>query len=230
MSESNHEVESTVSRRGFIAAGVASAALVGLGGAGKALAKSTNATYVRPPGVVSEEDFLSRCNRCQRCVMVCPYSIVQPLSLTKNFLSQNTPIMNFKTGYCDYCNKCMEVCPTGALTLDAPTSTNLGVAKVIKDVCVAWEWSGCIKCHDVCPVEGAITLDEHNRPVVHEDLCNGCGLCEHECPASSLRAYSASALPRGIFVVPRDSEAAQLKGSITSEEYVSGYEVKHKEA
>ena len=231
MGESKHpEVQSQISRRGFLAAGVASAAMVGLGGAGTAIAKQSNAVYLRPPGCESEDDLLAKCNRCQKCVMVCPYGIIQPLSMKANFLSQSTPVMNFKNGYCDYCNKCMEVCPTGALKLDVPTSDNLGVAKVIKDVCVAWDWMGCSVCKDACPVEGAITLDENHRPVIDENLCNGCGLCEKTCPASSLRAYSASKLPRGIYVVPRNSVAAEKPGAITSDEYIDGSTKKSKEA
>ncbi len=231
MGESKHpEIQSRISRRGFLAAGVVSAALVGFGGAGTALAKQSEKVYLRPPGCESEESMFSLCNRCQRCVMVCPYGIIQPLSLQANFFAQSTPVMNFKTGYCDYCNKCMEVCPTGALKLDALTSGNLGVAKVISDVCVAWDWMGCTVCKDVCPIENAITLDENNRPVIDENLCNGCGLCEQQCPASSLRAYSASKLPRGIYVVPRTSKAAQISGTLTTEEYLDGATSKGEEA
>ena len=231
MGKSSHpEIQSQISRRGFLAAGVASAAMVGLGTAGTAIAKQSEKVYLRPPGCESEESMFSLCNRCQRCVMACPYGIIQPLSLQANFLAQSTPVMNFKNGYCDYCNKCMEVCPTGALKLDVPTSDNLGVAKVISDVCVAWDWMGCTVCKDVCPVEGAITLDENHRPVIDETLCDGCGLCEQKCPASSLRAYSASKLPRGIYVVPRSSQAAEIAGTLTSDEYISTATLQAKEA
>lgn len=210
-----------ISRRDFVAAGAVCTAAIGLGGAG-VLAAQADAVFVRPPGCMSEDDLLSRCNRCQRCVQVCPYSIVQPVSLKDGFIGWGTPELNFKTGYCDYCMKCVEVCPTGALTMDAPSADNLGVAKVISDVCVAWDWTGCTVCEDKCPVEGAITMDEHGRPVVDEVLCDGCGLCENACPSASLRAYDAGALGRGIFVVPRSSVIAAIPGAVTAEQYLAG--------
>lgn len=210
-----------ISRRDFVAAGAACTAAIGLGGAG-AFAAQADAVFVRPPGCVSEDDLVSRCTRCQRCVAACPYSIVQPVTLKEGFVSWGTPELNFKTGYCDYCMKCVEVCPTGALTMDAPTADNLGVAKVISDVCVAWDWTGCTVCADKCPVEGAITIDGHGRPVVDETLCDGCGLCENACPSASLRAYDSAALNRGIYVVSRSSAIASVPGAVTAEQYLAG--------
>ena len=97
----------------------------------------------------------------------------------------------------------------------------LGVALVVKDACVAWDWSGCTVCKDECPVEGAITLDDHDRPVVHSEYCDGCGKCEQVCPSASLRAYDASVEDKGIVVVSRSSEAAQTTGAVSSEELAS---------
>lgn len=228
MTEAVEKIESSgkpaqpsLSRRDFVAAGAACAAVVGVGGFGT-FAKQADATPLRPPGCASEDDMLARCDRCQRCVQACPYSIVQPMPLSTRFLAVGTPELTFKTGYCDFCMKCMEVCPTGALRLDAATSENIGVAKVVSDACVAWEWAGCTVCVDECPVENCMHLDEHGRPVVDENLCNGCGKCELVCPASSLRAYNAAALERGIYVVPRNSAAGQAPGALTSEEMRAG--------
>lgn len=217
-----------LSRRDFVAAGALCAAVAGVGGLG-AVAKQANATPLRPPGCASEEDFLALCDRCQRCVQVCPYAIVQPMPFSRRFLEVGTPELVFKTGFCDFCMKCMEVCPTGALRTSAATSENIGVAKVVSDACVAWEWAGCTVCVDECPVEGAMHIDEHGRPVVKEDLCNGCGKCEAICPAASLRAYNAATLERGIYVVPRDSVAAQVSGALTSNQVRAGCAVGAKE-
>lgn len=213
-----------ISRRGFVAAGVASAAMVGLGGAG-VFAREAHAVHLRPPGAVSEDDMLARCDRCQKCVQACPYSIVQPIALSAAFMNTGTPELAFKTGYCDFCMKCVEACPTGALREGAPTYDDIGVAKVVKDACVAWEWAGCTVCVDECPVEGAITLDEHGRPIVDENLCDGCGKCELKCPAASLRAYDASAMEKGIYVVPRTCAAAAKAGACTSDELREGRSV-----
>ncbi len=210
-----------ITRRGFLAAGVVSAALVGVGGAG-AIAREAGAVHLRPPGAQSEDDLLARCNRCQKCVQACPYSIVQPAPLSAAFMATGTPELVFKTGYCDFCMKCVEACPTGALHEGTPTYDDIGVAKVVSDACVAWDWAGCTVCVDECPVEGAITLDEHGRPVVDENLCDGCGKCELKCPAASLRAYDSSTLEKGIYVVPRTCAAAQRPGACTSEEMREG--------
>lgn len=92
----------------------------------------------------------------------------------------------------------------------------------MKDACVAWDWAGCTVCKDECPVEGAITLDDHDRPVVHAEFCDGCGRCEQVCPSASLRAYDASASAKGIVVASRESAAALAEGAISSAELAAG--------
>ncbi len=211
-----------VSRRQFCIAGGAAVVLAGTGALGHVARENGHAVYLRPPGAESEGSLLSTCDRCQRCVQACPYDLIQPRPLSPDFPTVGTPELIFKSGYCDFCMKCVEVCPTGALTVDAPSSDNIGVAKVISDACVAWDWGGCTICADVCPVEGAITLDERGRPHVHEDLCDGCGLCELKCPAPSLRAYNSGVAEKGIYVLSRESQAAAFPGAITSEEYEAG--------
>lgn len=216
-----------VSRRQFCLAGGIAVTAAALAGAGAWTRSESGTVYLRPPGAVSEPHLLARCDRCQRCVQACPYNLVQPRPLDWDFVTVGTPEILFKDGYCDYCMKCVEVCPTGALSWDAPTADNLGVAKVVNDACVAWDWGGCTVCADECPVEGALVIDEHGRPQVDDALCDGCGLCEQVCPAPSLRAYDASTLPKGIYVVTRASEAAETPGALTSEQYERAA---HKEA
>ena len=87
---------------------------------------------------------------------------------------------------------------------------SLGVAVVVKDACVAWDWAGCTVCKDECPVDGAIELDERDRPVIHADYCDGCGACERACPSASLRAYDAGVATKGIVVVSRYAQTAQI--------------------
>lgn len=207
----------TISRRGFLAAGVAGAALVGVGGFG-VVSKQADAAYVRPPGAASNAELVSACNRCQKCLQACPYGIITPVPLAENLVAYGTPTLAFEHGFCDFCMKCVDACPTGALVYGGVAERDLGVAVVLKDACVAWDWAGCTVCKDECPVEGAITLDDHDRPVVHADYCDGCGKCEQVCPSASLRAYNANVADKGIVVVSRASEAAHLSGAVTSEE------------
>ena len=144
------------------------------------------------------------------------------MPLAESLVAYGTPTLAFEHGYCDFCMQCVDACPTGALSYGGTRERDLGVAVVVKDACVAWDWSGCTVCKDECPVEGAITLDDHDRPVVHPDFCDGCGRCEQVCPSASLRAYDASVQNKGIVVVSRASEAAHVAGSVTSEELASG--------
>lgn len=208
-----------LSRRQFCVAGAGAAVLVAAGALGHTAIEDAHAVYLRPPGAESERSLLSKCDRCERCVQACPYNLIQPRPLSIDFPTVGTPEVIFKSGYCDFCMKCIEVCPTGALSASAASANDIGVAKVISDACVAWNWGGCTVCADVCPVGGAITLDERGRPHVDGRLCDGCGLCQSDCPAPSLRAYNASIAEKGIYVVSRDSAAANLPGPITSEQF-----------
>lgn len=210
-----------MSRRQFCIAGGAAAVLAAAGGAGFAARSTVDAVYLRPPGAESEGSLLAKCDRCQRCVQACPYNLVQPRPLGVDFPTVGTPELVFKDSYCDFCMKCVEVCPTGALSPAAPSARNIGVAKVISDACVAWDWQGCTVCVDECPVEGAIALDDRGRPHVDGSLCDGCGRCEQMCPAPSLRAYNSTTAEKGIYVVSRDSRAAAREGALDSGEFAA---------
>jgi NAD-dependent dihydropyrimidine dehydrogenase PreA subunit len=101
-------------------------------------------------------------------------------------------------------------CPDGALVwpkakdadgaeTEGPAAARMGVARINKSRCLTFEAPGrpaekCRACVDRCPYPGkAITLRVHDargggesrtaHPVVLEDGCTGCGLCEYVCPA-----------------------------------------------
>ena len=210
-----------ITRRGFLAAGAVGAAMAGVGGFGAA-AGQADAAFVRPPGAASHRALVAACDRCGRCLQACPYGIVTPVPLAEGLVPYGTPMLSYRNGCCDFCMRCVEACPTGALSYGGDRERDLGVAVVVKDACVAWDWAGCTVCRDECPVEGAITLDGHDRPVVHADYCDGCGKCERACPSASLRAYDAAASDRGIVVVSRESAAAQMTGAASSAELAAG--------
>ena len=205
-----------ITRRRFVAAGCVGAAMVGLGGFGAASGQ-VDKPFVRPPGMDSQADLLARCDRCDRCVQVCPYDIVMPAPLADSVVGWGTPVLDFTHGYCDFCMKCTEACPTGALRYGTATESDIGVAVVVKDACVAWDWAGCTVCIDECPVEGVISLDEHDRPVVRANVCTGCGRCEQVCPSASLRAYDSAVEAKGIVVVSRQSAAGCATEPLSSE-------------
>ena len=190
----------TITRRSAIAGCAGAAALFALGGAGKALAGESS--LLRPPSAQDEERFLSTCLKCNRCETACPQGSLRTAVLEDGLLNWRTPVMDFHRGICDFCGKCADVCPSGAIGAMDEKTNRIGVAVVEQDRCLAYQQSGCQVCVDAC-IYGAISLDEHNRPVVDESKCNGCGRCELKCPSNSYLSYSGGK-KRGINVQVRE--------------------------
>jgi ferredoxin-type protein NapG len=189
---------SPLSRRQFLRLLLPAGVMIGFGGSMYVL--SRDRFFLRPPGAISEEHFLSLCIKCRKCEEICPQTIIEAVTITEDVVGPGTPRLNFREGACDFCMKCVEICPTGALEMMEVEEIKLGLAVVVPESCVAWDWGGCTLCVDVCPYE-AISLDEKERPVVDSGRCNGCGLCEYECPGAALRSYRSTS-GRGIIVVP----------------------------
>ncbi|MCD8566850.1 MAG: 4Fe-4S dicluster domain-containing protein [Geovibrio sp.] len=183
-------------RRNFI-----KTAVISLLSPAEVFAGNESVSPLRPPGALPENEFLSKCIRCQKCLQVCPTKVLVPTSLSHGIIAVNTPAVSFRRGYCNSCLKCAEVCPTGALVPVTKETLDIGTAAIIEKDCVAWDWTGCTVCVDNCPLK-AIYLDEHKRPVVIPEKCNGCGICELKCPSPSLRA---SIQGKGIIVIKRPS-------------------------
>jgi ferredoxin-type protein NapG len=162
----------------------------------------TKRPVLRPPGAVPEAEFLAKCNRCQRCVQICPTNVIFPVKLTADFLTANTPEVIFNRSYCNSCMKCTHICPAGALIPTGKDAMKIGDAVIIKEDCVAWNWTGCTVCMDKCPLK-AIELDAAKRPIVDTQKCDGCGICEQLCPSQSLRSNVRG---RGILIYPAGTE------------------------
>lgn len=186
--------------------------MIGLASPKVALGFGTPLNALRPPGAIDEDEFLAKCNRCQRCVQVCPTRVIVPLSLSEGIIRLNTPEVSFSTSYCNSCLKCSQVCPTGALQPVTKETLDIGVGVIIEEDCVAFDWIGCTVCKDECP-EKAIILDENKRPVVIPEKCNGCGICEHKCPSTSVtkkaKGKGIIVKRRGENVPPRDPSQAE---------------------
>lgn len=189
------------SRRTLLIGGVAVAAGVALGALSRPLV--AEADVLRPPGSLSEGDFMARCIRCERCISVCPTDVVAPLAIEQGVLGVRTPYLVFAGNRCTFCDECRQVCPTGAIgSVDPlnPAAGRIGVAVVDTERCVAFDQVGtCGICVDACEYE-ALSYDDERHPVVDAAKCNGCGECEHICPANVLTSFGGG-YRRGINVV-----------------------------
>ncbi len=203
--------EAIFSRRSVIA-GIAGAAAVGMGSAvfaGKSKSGLVGEVVVRPPGSVGEEKFLQLCVRCGECIKVCPSNVLQPAGF-EGAVGLWTPKVVADWSGCEpTCNNCGQVCPTGAiraLELEEKRVARMGLAVVNERTCLPYAGTEqCQLCVDECRMAGyeAIEfllvnseIDEQGRPlegtgflapVVLEDKCVGCGLCQMRCHSINVK-------------------------------------------
>jgi len=129
---------------------------------------------------------------------------------------------------------CVPVCPSGAL--DMPSLLNkkeeldinksrMGLAVVHEESCIAFWGIQCDACYRACPLlDEAISLEYQKNertgkhafllPVVHSDICTGCGLCEKACVTEK----------PAIFILPIEHSTGRA-GS----HYVKGWDQKDQE-
>lgn len=153
--------------------------------------------YFRPPGALEENDFLSQCIRCDKCMQACPYDSLKTGTLSDG-LNLGTPYFNFREKPCYLCEDipCITACPTNALNHDLKDiyKARMGIASITdRENCLSLNGLRCEICYRVCPlIDKAITIEkqEHKitkkhtvfEPVIHTKYCTGCGICEHSCP------------------------------------------------
>jgi ferredoxin-type protein NapG len=173
---------------------------------------------LRPPAAQPEKEFVATCIKCGMCVEACPYDSLElarpgekkPIG-TPYYIPRRTP--------CYMCKDipCVPVCPTGSLdkSLVSERDENgviklninmakMGLAIIDRETCIAYSGIQCDACYRACPlIDRAITV-EYSRnqrtgkhailtPVVHNESCTGCGLCEKACVTEKA----------SIFVLPR---------------------------
>jgi ferredoxin-type protein NapF len=145
-----------------------------------------NNRLVRPPGALPEEKFVAVCTGCGECLKVCPNNALQSTLLEAGLAGLYTPRLVPRIGYCEeFCNFCGRVCPTEAIlpvSLEEKRLIQMGVAHIDKTRCIAWDTDKiCLVCNEQCSYL-AIIGDDKKRPIVKEERCTGCGICENKCP------------------------------------------------
>lgn len=135
----------------------------------------------RPPGAIAEESFLNGCTRCGECIKACPHGAIVHAPERLPGVA-GTPILEPDRQPCLMCDDypCIRACDPGVLTDSLPTM--MGTARVTEHLCVAHHGTNCTVCSENCPVDDAIAVKD-GKPAIREDLCSGCGVCRHVCPA-----------------------------------------------
>jgi ferredoxin-type protein NapF len=157
-----------------------------------------NNRLIRPPGALPEEKFVSVCTGCGKCLKVCPNNALQSTLLEAGLAGLYTPRLVPRIGYCEeFCNFCGRVCPTEAirpLPVEEKRLIQMGIAHIDKTRCIAWDTNKiCLVCNEQCSYH-AIIGDEKKRPIMKEEKCTGCGICENKCPVdgeSAIIVYSS---------------------------------------
>jgi polyferredoxin len=208
-----------VSRRRVVETAVATAVLFPMLRSSVSAGTLPTAPVIRPPGSLTEEEFLGRCIKCAACMRVCPTNVLQPALLEAGLEGLWTPVLVNRIGWCEqYCVACGQVCPTGAIRritvaekageppFEQPI--RLGTAFYDHGRCLPWAMHiPCIVCEEMCPTSPKAiwykTVQvpsrdgkaiELKQPYVEPGLCIGCGICENKCPVEDLPAIRVSSV------------------------------------
>ncbi len=159
-------------------------------------------SVICPPGSSSIERFLDRCTACHLCISECPTGVLQPAFMEYGLPGIMKPRMDFNVAFCNFdCVRCGEVCPDGAIDLlDVATKhlVKIGEVHFYNDKCVVvTNGTDCSACSEHCPTKAVSTVPYGNNlrlPSLNDDLCTGCGACEHVCPVKPDKAIKVTGL------------------------------------
>jgi ferredoxin-type protein NapG len=194
---------------------------------------------LRPPGAVTEEDFLAKCIKCGMCYEACPFHALI-MAKPGDGRPAGTPYFIARQNPCRMCEDipCAAVCPTGALDVSLVSGKDgqekgkmdvnlarMGIGVIDRESCIAYWGIQCDACYRSCPlIDKALTVERTRNertgkhailaPVVHSEYCTGCGLCEHACVTKKA----------SIFILPRVIAMGE-----PGDRYIKGWESKDEE-
>jgi ferredoxin-type protein NapG len=155
---------------------------------------------LRPPGAVTENEFLASCIKCGQCVQVCPVQAIHLADIDEG-MGVGVPYIDARTQACDFsCDavQCILACPTGSLspTVNKKEDVRMGLARVARlEACLAYQGK-CFKGQARGPnFKGLLRYSDIDRwkPIFVKDYpydSELCDLCVCQCPiekAISLR-------------------------------------------
>jgi ferredoxin len=151
---------------------------------------------ITPPGAKGTKHLTSLCTACHLCVSSCPSQVLYPTFLEYGLSGIFQPKMNYDASYCNYdCTICGEVCPSGAILpvdIDAKKLIQIGKAVFVREDCVVVKnKKDCAACSEHCPTKAVHTIPYEGKlkiPELNNDICVGCGACEHACPTTPRKA------------------------------------------
>lgn len=181
--------EKKIERRGFFLQGLNFLADKVSEGMGEAPERVRSA-LIRPPGAVDEEAFLSLCTKCDDCIKACPHGSIKKAGGAWGQRIKGTPVIIPAKGPCRLCEDfpCIKACAAKALIpVKDMNEVRMGTARINKDLCFAWSGSSgvCLFCYLKCPLRGTAIIVDDSKPVVIEEKCAGCGVCENACMATN---------------------------------------------
>lgn len=120
---------------------------------------------------------------CKECEEACPLNLIKIESNSK----KDKITVEILEEKCPCCGLCDVKCPEGAIKVRRIFT---GKIRIDQEKCP----SECTDCLDICPITGALFLDEKNKVRVNELFCTYCGVCKIVCPEEEALELSRSTI------------------------------------